>query len=111
MTELTQTYSHDMDGVWQALLALGDEDNKVAAVLRGMGIKGKPTEACACPIANYLAGIFGEMSTPEVDGDSVKLLGWDHTGHMQLPTAIVDFVVSFDSDVYPDLIEKEPVNA
>ncbi len=101
-----QAYSHDMDGVYAALLALGDEDQKVAATLRSLGIKGKPTEACACPVANYLAGIFGEMSTPEIDGDVVTLLGWDHRTRMDLPTAIVDFVVSFDSDVYPDLIEE-----
>lgn len=101
------TYSHDLDGVWQALLALGDEDNKVAAVLRSKGIKGRQKEACACPVANYLAGIFGDKSTPEVDGATVKLLGWDHRQHMDLPDAVTDFVLSFDGDVYPDLIEEQ----
>lgn len=108
MAEPERTYTQDLDGVWEALIALGDEDQKVAAVLRGNGIKGKPTEACACPIANYLAGIFGEMSTPEVDGATVKLLGWDHSAFMQLPEAVADFVVSFDSNCYPDLIEEAP---
>ncbi len=105
MTAPVHSYSQDMDGVYAALIALGDEDKKVAATLRSMGIKGKPTEACACPVANYLAGIFGEMSTPEIDGDAVTLLGWDHRNRMELPQAVEDFVVSFDTDCYPDLIE------
>ena len=101
-----QTYSHDMDGVWQALIALGDEDQKIAAVLAAKGIKGKQREACACPIANYLAGIFGEKSTPEVQESTVKLLGWSSRDFIQVPTAVEDFIESFDLGWFPELREE-----
>lgn len=100
-----RTYTQDLDGVWEALTALGDEDQKIAAVLAAKGIKGKQREACACPIANYLAGIFGDKSTPEVEENTVKLLGWG-TDHMQLPDAVQDFVESFDLGWFPELIEE-----
>ena len=106
MAEPERTYTQDLDGVWEALIALGDEDQKIAAVLRAKGIKGRKNEACACPIANYLAGIFGEMSTPAVEETTVKLLGWDDRMHMQLPDAVQDFVESFDLGWFPELIEE-----
>ena len=101
-----RTYTQDLDGVWEALIALGDDDQKVAAHLRGLGIKGRRTEACACPIANYLASIFGEMSTPEVDESSLRLLGWPHAGRLVMPSAIEDFVESFDLGWFPELVEE-----
>ena len=105
VAEPERTYTQDLDGVWEALIALGDEDQKVAAVLRSKGIKGRKNEACACPIANYLAEIFGEMSTPEVEESTVKFLGWGDD-HMQLPDAVQDFVESFDLGWFPELIEE-----
>lgn len=71
----------------QALAALGDTPDAVAAELRRLGVKGRRRDAFGCPIAEYLRmlGLAGMVGTWAVNGESLTAF-----------PAVRDFILAFD---------------
>lgn len=109
------TYEFSAAGLKQSLDALGTSANAVAGNLEAMGISGRVNEPDCCPVANYLR--------TSVKGATAACIGRDedltlyatvedgqksHVDVPTIPTAVAGFVVQFDAQRYPDLIEERP---
>lgn len=87
------------------LSLLGNTSKEVAASLRAEGVKGRQTEAGACPVAVFLkrklpAYYFSVFSTVGVR----QFDDWED--NIPVPKPVFHFLLDFDSGVYPDLIEE-----
>jgi hypothetical protein len=86
----------------ELLRRLGDTAGEVAGRLHDLGIRGKPYEIAACPLAAYLHDhgyrwfVSGHYATGVTSGTIQPV---------RLPLACVDFVERFDFGAYPDLVE------
>jgi hypothetical protein len=108
-------------GVEQALRALGRTSNEVAANLSALGFRGCRNNESNCPVANYLLAVMDGIRsvgvyTNDVEGEYdehyrdgyVDLSAWagGYPLQVDLPEPVVLFVIGFDDDKYPDLIEE-----
>ena len=103
---MAETYDRDQWGVIQALDALGTTDDAIAASLKALGIGGERCMSAACPIANYIRSVFGQVDV-EVDPGLITVYDLDEHVSVWPEKPLVDFIEHFDAQVYPDLI-KEP---
>ena len=122
-----QTYPFTEEGVTEALVALGLDPEDVAEVLLEMGVRGIPGSDCNCPIAHYLEDVIQDCGSVGVFLDDAlgreteaharleaipgSVAEDDSVLHVDLTAAVIVFIRRFDASKYPDLIEKEPVNA
>lgn len=121
MTAPTQTYPFTDEGVTSALVALGLDPEDVADDLLEAGYFGVPGSDCKCPIAHYLmdvvegavdVGVFLDDALGREDNAHARLENAaGDVLHVDLTAAVIVFIRRFDASKYPDLIEKEPVNA
>jgi hypothetical protein len=87
------------------LVALGSSAAAVAKALKAMGIKGRRSTSCGCPLANYLSKITGQkMSIGLYDGNYAMYSGSHNDFH--LPQACTTFIKAFDSGRFNYLLEK-----
>jgi hypothetical protein len=85
----------------QALAALPDTPDGIAALLREQGIRGVRTDPCACPLAVYLTGL--NIEAPSVTESVVSINGAEEW--MFTPDHIEAFVRRFDGGAWPELVE------
>lgn len=114
---MTAEYPFTDEGLRQALRALGGFRDEVASVLRRVGVKGIPGNACGCPVAVYVQRLLGD-GTAIVDATTVTVtryllveeFGSVWTDHERieadLPAPVATFVRAFDLRTIPDLIKE-----
>lgn len=87
----------------EALAALPETADGIAAHLTAKGVRGVPGDGCDCPISNYLTayGFRRVWVTP----------AWmraypepDVRQTVETPTRIADFVIRFDRGEFPELV-------
>jgi hypothetical protein len=112
MTLFIPIYTADLAGLEQALDALGDTADQVAAKLAAMGCNGTPGMAEACPIGHYLEQVMPcGYENPddcgvavECDEDVIRVrvedAGWLR---INTPGPVARFIVAFDRNDYPGL--------
>lgn len=94
----------------EALLDLGPDPDAIAANLAQRGIRGKRGDTECCPVANYLKTQFEEY-TPSVAPTMTLLYEGSPYGAVtpyvktMTPDPVKRFIIEFDDDVYPDLID------
>lgn len=110
-----RTFDFSDEGLKQALDALGTSANAVAGNLEAMGICGRVNEPDCCPVANYLRTSIQGATGACIGRDEdltlyaqVEGSGESHVDAPAIPTAVAGFVVQFDAQRYPDLIEERP---
>jgi hypothetical protein len=87
----------------QALAALPETPDGIAAYLRERGIQGQPGSACSCALAVYL--ISHGMSDPMVCTTGISALVGGTRQRKSAPrTAIAQFIRWFDAGDYPALV-------
>jgi hypothetical protein len=91
----------DLSTVITFLQALPDTSEAIAAYLHERGVKGAPGAECACPLyawlSPYVAGTLTvQRGWARVDGDG-------YSAQVDVPTAVIEFTLDFDSGVYPFL--------
>lgn len=102
---------HDgqMMTITEALAALPEEPNEIAALFGTLGIKGRAADACRCPIHQYLALKVGEDAIDTVGINSawgnptVLKEGYPYNTEYPLPWAAQVFISHFDQGRYPAL--------
>lgn len=98
------------------LMALGDSQDKIAAKLTSLGIKGYKQSCQLCPIAKYLKGndevimsvagqvtggvLFVSFYKEERDHASYE---FDH-GSLPNANAVISFIRAIDIGEYPELV-------
>lgn len=85
------------------LRSLGNSSDAIAETLRSQQITGLPNKTGYCPVANLLRQKTGYQwrvtcATASCPGVTQAAI--------HLPTAITDFVLSFDRGDYPDLVQN-----
>lgn len=114
-------YPFTNEGLQAAIARLGRRRQKVRRTLRKLGCVGDPDSCSSCPVAIYLIRTFGTEDVV-VDGPHAVVTRevlLDHEGfgdfyedvevlQIQLPEPVMDFIASFDSRQYPDLIKEHP---
>ncbi|MEV4134413.1 hypothetical protein AB0J72_19860 [Dactylosporangium sp. NPDC049742] len=100
-------YPATHDGVMEALTALGDTADAIAAVLLANDYTGRTASPACCPIARYLIN-----TVPDLDANDVEI-GTDDAGlwnaphnygiYVDLPGPVVAFITDFDGGAYPEL--------
>jgi hypothetical protein len=98
-------YPVSWDGLKQALAALGDTADEIAASLQAQGIKGAREDNRSCPVARYLEKVFPGWE-PDVQGREVILAHGHEVGIEVDVEPIGAFVQAFDDEGYPDLDES-----
>jgi hypothetical protein len=94
----------------EALTALGNTSNQVAATLQSKGIKGKCLTADACPIAMYINSILPNKTKCRVGGvvinfyDTSFIDSGRFSASIGLTATIAEFISKFDTGSYPELI-------
>ena len=92
-----------VDAVQDALRALGDTPNEVAANLLECGIQGTPGNGFKCPIAIYI----GLLRGPYHERPKVLVDRWRVSTPRRVtcatPPPVRDFIVAFDEGMYPAL--------
>lgn len=91
-----------MNSLDEALTALGDTADQVAAHLRAKKITGCRFNACHCPVATYLAQ-SGVVEKPAVGDKTIGYLADWGDVEVQTPSAVADFINRFDAGEFPDL--------
>lgn len=90
--------------VGSLLNVLGNTADEVADSLRLRGIKGYKGDACQCPVANYLIAELGTYPGDLVTYDIVSYSTPDDSGFsFRTPEPVFQFILRFDTGVYPDL--------
>jgi hypothetical protein len=107
MTTNTTRAWTDQD-VHDALTALGDNPDTVAATLHRLGHRGCRGSAVNCPVANYLRNQFPDAYDIDVDVADVAVYPLPGDGRDVLiantPTAVAEFIELFDrKSGYPEL--------
>ena len=112
MTLFIPIYTADLAGLRQALDALGDTPDRVAAKLTAMGCSGTPGMAECCPVGHYLEQVmpcgYEDLddcgSAVECDENTIRVrvedAGWLH---MDTPSAVARFSAAFDRHQYQEL--------
>jgi hypothetical protein len=77
--------------------------DKIAGFLQAEGIKGFRETASLCPIANYLRR---ELEYKAISIITTCVLIGNISGVVRLPEYVTDFVIKFDGDEYPFLVEN-----
>jgi hypothetical protein len=98
-----------VERVTELFTALGDTTDKVAFSLYIAGITGRCGDTCGCPIANYLRahGLIGiGVSPDEVTVLEPHPVFGRQRVYVTPPAAVADFIVEFDSETYPQLIQR-----
>lgn len=96
--------------VREALADLGDTPESVAKTLGALGIRGERGDGCGCPVALYLRdhvlqGAGVAVSVGPIAA-SWKPIGGGSSGdflRVPLPSAVVVFVLQFDTHQRPEL--------
>lgn len=89
----------------EALAALPDTADGIAAHLTAKGIRGVPADSYCCPVANYLTGAgfwaasVGDIRIEVVDDDS-------GSEEAVTPKPVADFLRRFDSREWPELVSE-----
>lgn len=87
----------------EALAALPDTADGIAARFAEQGIRGVPRDSYCCPVANYLTGkgfvaaAVGDIRIEAVDEDC----GCEEA---VTPKPVADFLKKFDSRAWPELV-------
>lgn len=90
----------------KVLESLGPTSDAVANALRQLGVKGSRKSYCQCPISNYL--IHERFLNPEVLSISIVVGPKGGRFAIEPPTSVAEFIVNFDQERYPDLIQWDP---
>lgn len=93
---MTNTAAH----VYNALQTINAWDN-IADGFRQRGIRGWRTDACQCPVANYIKN-YTSVSVA-VCKEHVGFEEGDGWGNAPVPFRVADFIHRFDNGEYPDL--------
>jgi hypothetical protein len=89
----------------EALSWLGETVEEIAEGLRARGIKGIPGNGTSCPLANYLSewwaigSVYDRYSVYSQNGEGPNFLG-------RLPDPCWEFILRFDANKLPDLIDN-----
>jgi hypothetical protein len=94
--ELAGAVNNILDG-------LGDSSEKVAASLRGKGIKGRRCTAEQCPIARLLKSEIEGATWASVSSFCNATCVGSVSCRIRNPEPVADFVTSFDCGDYRDL--------
>jgi hypothetical protein len=102
-------YLASPEGLKEALSALGETADEIAASLQAQGIKGERSDAQCCPVARYLDQRFPGWE-PDVQGAYVSISHYEHGNHPGIHhevdvESIAAFVEAFDDEQYPALDE------
>jgi hypothetical protein len=97
-----------------AVKALGEQTTEqLVALMRKAGIKGRPSTAYSCPMANFLGVQCGVSS--KVVGVGKKFIirrylraGKTREERVKTPASVTRFLVNFDIGKYPDLFAPPP---
>ncbi len=88
----------------EALAALPDTADGIAAHLRAKGIRGVRENPDCCPIANYLSGTGG-LYGPDVDPSRIDAFTDEGDAEQVCtPAHIAEFVRRFDDGEWPELV-------
>lgn len=114
-------YPFSDEGLRAALARLGRRRQKVRRTLRKHACLGDPDSCNSCPVAVYLTKVFGYgdvivdgpqaivsrdvVTDPEGFGNYYADV---ETIRRWLPKPVTDFIDSFDSRQYPELIRSHP---
>lgn len=90
------------------LRRLGSTPKAIAKNLKARGIKGTKCDSAHCPLAQFLVSTTKGATSVVVTGDDawVYTQGQGFTVIVDLPKACKDFVKSFDSGKFANLVEK-----
>lgn len=106
---MNDPYPFTDEGLHDALIALGRTKRTVALTLMRGGWRGKRNDCAKCPVANYVAAMFGHDSILDVGPDSVTVTRdiWVDQGYgmgysdpqcivAHLPGAVREWIREFD---------------
>ncbi len=88
------------DEATAALLALGSTADEVAETLLRGGHRGRLDDTCYCPVAVYLRALGADDPYVDLEWTTV---GWD-SDPVHVPDQIADFIETFDSGAFPQLV-------
>jgi hypothetical protein len=104
---LRERYPLTDEGLWEALKALGDTPEEIAAALRRLGIKGQQHNCADCPGARYLLAIWPDLDLVEFDVPIVQIRRQPERATVNPPEAVRSFVALFDNRQYAqDLVDR-----
>lgn len=93
--------THDVAMILAYLGALPADADGIAEYLRERSCFGEPGEACACPVAAYLAAdVYGVVTVNTVE-IGVAVNEWEFK--VTTPTPVIAFITNFDAGAYPFL--------
>jgi len=86
----------------QALAALPDTADGIAAHLTAQGIRGRRGSACTCPFASYLTSLG--LADPVVSVLGIGALIDGKHRRVPIRSAALEFVRRFDGGEWPELV-------
>lgn len=86
----------------QALAALPDTADRIAARFAADGIKGTRKDDGCCPVAVYLTSVG--LASPEVTENVIAVGGDDEDLFEFTPEHVVEFIQRFDNGAWPELV-------
>ena len=88
----------------EALAALPDTADDIAARLTAKGIRGVREASCNCPITNHLTGLGFHTVSVTLSRVIATRPGDRHPSDVRMPWWIAEFVHRFDSGEWPELV-------
>lgn len=88
----------------EALAALPDTADGIAAHLTAKGIRGVTEDSCNCPMTNYLTGLGFDSTEVGERWVIARSFPGDRIEKVATPNHIREFIFRFDTGEWPELV-------